>query len=220
MERFSNPPRVVRSRRLFEAFTLLFCLCANLGFPGVAGAQDRLKVAVVNVAKIFAGYYKSKEVAKVVVEARKAAENQIEKRLDDHHRLVEGIARLEKELENPALSGPARTDSQKQRNDEVQKILVQEQETRELRASTDRNLQELNVRLRNQIVEDIMVVVRARVESRHFDLIMNKSAQGAPGRTVVLYANPSLDLTDEIVATLNKDHPASHGDTPAPSPEL
>lgn len=217
VERIFRLPRVAPVRRsLPRTLVILMTLYAAPGFTRVAAAQDRLKVAVVDVAKVFGGYFKTKEVEKTVNEARGAAKRKFDTRVETHHRLVEEIARLDKELDNPALGAPAKADLQKQRGDKAREIRTLEEETKEFRAGQDRSLQELTIRLRNQVVEDILTVVRARVERDHYDLILNKSAQGVNARTLVLSANPSLEITDDVLTTLNNHRP---GATPLPSPE-
>lgn len=218
VERTSPSPRVAPARRfcLPGAPGVWLALGVALSFPVIAGAQDRLKVAVVDVAKIFAGYHKTKEVERNVQDARQAAEREIETRQDNRHRLMEEVARLDKELADPALADPARAERRKKREDKVQETRALEGEAKEFRASRDRALQELTTRLRNQIVEDIMTVVRARVESAHYDLVLNKSAQGPGNKTIVLHANPSLEITDDVINTLNNNLP---GAKPTASPE-
>ncbi len=195
---------------------MFLCGCAVLSFARVAAAQDRLKIAVVDVSKIFSGYYKTKEIEKTLAETRGASARELDTRLESHHRLLEEIARLDKELNNPALDASTRADRQKKHDDKVQETRTLERENQELRTNRDRDLQEMANRLRNQIVEDIMVVVRARVESDHYDLVLNKSAQGPGGKILVLHANASLEITDDVITTLNSHRP---GATPAASPE-
>ena len=155
----------------------------------------------------------------MVAETRAAAQQQMDARLEKHHQLLEEIARLEKGPDDPALSVPARADRQKQHDDKVHELHALEQEGRELRANQDRKLQELTIRLRNQIVEDILAVVRTQVERRHYDLVLNKSAQGSRSRNVVLYANPDLEISDEVIAALDRAHSDGVQGTPTPSPE-
>ena len=217
VERTFRLPRVAPVRRsLPRTLVILVTLCAAPGFTRIAAAQDRLKVAVVDVAKVFGGYSKTKEVEKTVNEARGAAKREFDTRVETHHRLIEEIARLDKALNDPTLGAPAKEDLQKQRGDKAQETRTLEEESKEFRAGRDRSLQELTTRLRNQIMEDILTVIRARVERDHYDLILNKSAQGANARTLVLSANPSLEITDDVLTTLNNNRP---GATPLPSPE-
>ena len=90
-----------------------------------------------------------------------------------------------------------------------------ERETQEFKATHERGIQEMTLRGRTQLVEDVMVVVNARVETRHYDLILNRSAKGIGLRDIVLYANATLDITDDILAALNKNRPASRPPLPA-----
>ena len=212
--------KLLRAARVFSSARLLakiFGVYAAVGFAGAAAAQDQLKVAVVDMAKVFSGYYKTTEINRQIDDARNVAKKELEDRMLVHHRLLEEIARIEKGIDDPALSATAKAERQQQREAKVQEINTLEQDIQDFKATHDRSLREQNNRARNQLVEDIMVIVNARVERDHYDLVLNKSAQGYGGKTIVLHANDSLEITDDVISALNKNRPVVAA-TPAASP--
>ena len=213
-----KPSRATRPLRLPKPFAALLGLCVVLGFAGAAAAQDQLRVAVVDVARIFTGYYKVNDFNEKIQEARDAYQRDLDARVEQHHRLVEEVARIEKDLAGPGQDAALKADRQKQRESKVAEIGRQEREANEFRVGRERSIRELTLRVRTQIVEDVMVVVNARIETRHYDLVLNKSGQAAGSRAVLLYASDRLDITDDVLATLNRDRPTAPGAAPGATP--
>jgi len=68
-------------------------------------------------------------------------------------------------------------------------------------------LQEQFMRMRGDIVQDIMKVVDAKVKAEGFELVFDKSGQGISQVPVVLYSAPSMDFSDTVVTQLNASAP-------------
>lgn len=206
--------RVLHRIGLPGRFAVFSILCGALCFAGIAGAQAQIKVAVVDVSKVFTGYRKTREYEAKIDEAREASKRELGSRMENHHRLVEEIAKLDKDIGNPATGAASKADLQRQRDDKTKEIHSLEEATGEFKASRERALQEQTIRVRTQIVEDILTVIQARVERDHYDFILNSSGRGLKERILVLYANPSLDISDDVIAALNRDSPAAVAPTP------
>lgn len=201
--RLSPPPRAAFAR-----------LCAGLCFfAGVTAAQAQLKVAFVDVAKVFGTYYKTTEIADRNREAHDVAQKELGDHMEEHHKILEEIARIEKDLDNPALSA-VKAERQKQREAKVVEAHALERVMQEYKTEHDRALQELVTRGRNQIVEDIIAVIKTRDQQNHYDMVLNISGKGVGGSALVLYANKGLDITDAVLAVLNANHPAATPDAP------
>lgn len=60
------------------------------------------------------------------------------------------------------------------------------------------------MRMRGDIVQDILKVVEARVKSEGYDIVFDKSGQGVSQVPVVLFSTPSMDFSDSVISELNK----------------
>ena len=185
---------------------LILCAALTLSWTTFARAQ---KVGTVDVSKVFAAYYKTKEAEGRINAARDAAKKDLEDRSAGYKQLADEINQLNKEMENPALSADAKDERKKRRAEKVARGRAMERESSGYRTSLQKQLQESSERVRSQIGEDIMMVVAAKVQSDGFDLVLNKSGQGSSGMPVVTYANDKMDFTDAVIAKLNEGHPAA-----------
>ena len=195
---------------IVKSSTALAGFCAVLCFAATAGAQaQQLKVGTVDMNKIFTSYYKTKDAENKMNEVRESAKKELDDRLESHKQLLDEINQLNKDIDNKALSDTARSDRQKKREDKIQQVRVLEQEIQEFKNSREKQLQEQAVRMRNQIVEEIMTIINAKVKSDNYDLIFDKSGQSLGGVPVVLHANDKMDFSDDVISTLNKNRPVN-----------
>jgi outer membrane protein len=179
-----------------------------------AGVQAQNKVGVVDMNKVFSGYYKTKDAENKINEAREVAKKELNDRLESHKQMLDEINQLNKDLESPALSKQAKEDKSKKRDEKVGQFQQLENEIKEFKQTREKQLQEQAVRMRNQIVEEIMKLVSDKVKSDGYDLVLDKSGQSLNGVMIVLYSKDNMEFSDDIVSSLNKNKPAGAAATP------
>jgi outer membrane protein len=194
----------------------------GLYFAGAAGAQAQVKIGVVDMNKVFSGYYKTKDAENKINDAREVAKKELDDRMESHKQLLDEINQLNKDIDNPALSAATKTDRTKKREDKIQQVRTLENEINDFKNSREKQLQEQAVRMRNQIVEEIMTLVEDRVKTDNYDLVFDKSGQSLNGVQIVLHSKESMDFSDDIITALNKTRPAvapGTGSVATPAPE-
>ncbi len=192
----------------------LSSLLTAAAFCTAAPAAHAQKIATVDMNKVFSGYYKTKDAENKINDARESAKKDLDERMESHKGMLDEINQLNKDIDNPALSQQAKSDRQKKREDKIGQVRQLEQEIQEFKTSRERQLQEQAVRMRNQIVEEIMKVVNDKVKDDKFDMVFDKSGQSMNGVQIVLYSQDKMDFSDEVITALNKTRPAA---TPAPA---
>ena len=199
--------------------TLLPLLAAGLCLAGVNAAQAQVKVGVVDMNKVFGGYYKTKDAENKINDARETAKKELDDRMESHKQMLDEINALNKEIDNPALSASAKADRQKKRDEKIQQTRQLEQEINEFKGTREKQLQEQAVRMRNQIVEEIMTIINAKVKTDNYDLVFDKSGQSLNGVQIVLHSKESMEFSDDVITALNKTRPApSTAAPPAATP--
>lgn len=180
----------------------------------VTGAQAQTKVGIVDMNKVFSGYYKTKDAETKINEAREVAKKELNDRMESHKQILDEINQLNKDLDSAALSATAKTDKGKKRDDKIAQVRDLEREIQEFKGSREKQLQEQAVRMRNQIVEEIMKLIQDKVKTDNFDLVFDKSGQSLNGVQIVLYSKDNMEFSDDIVTSLNKTKPAAAAATP------
>ncbi len=185
----------------FTALTVL----ATLLSASPAAAQ--MKVGIVDMNKVFTSYHKTKDAETRLNDARAQAKTDLDSRLETLKGDMEAINKLEADTKKPELTADKREAAIKQRDEKINQVRNLDREIGEFRQTRERQLQEQFMRMRGDIVQDIMKVVDTKVKADGFDLVLDSSGLGVSQVKVVLYAAPSMDFSDSIITELNKNAP-------------
>jgi len=189
-------------------------LIAAFGLASVVPAHAEIKVGYVDMAKVFAEYYKTKEAENRINEARNAAKKELDGRIENHTKNGEEINKLNQELAKPELSKEAKEKKAKERDEKIAARVELERDIQEFNRSRTEALKDQALRMRDGIVKEINVVIQEKVKASQFDLVLDKSGNSVNGVPVVLYSRETSDFTADVIEILNKNRPK---DAPAPA---
>ncbi len=185
-------------------FTALTVLAT---FLSASPAAAQMKVGIVDMNKVFTSYHKTKEAEARLNDARAQAKTDLDSRLETLKADMEAINKLEADTKKPELTADKRDAAIKQRDEKINQVRNLDREIGEFRQTRERQLQEQFMRMRGDIVQDIMKVVDTKVKADGYDLVFDSSGLGVSQVKVVLYAAPSMDFSDGIITELNKNAP-------------
>lgn len=176
-------------------------------------AHAQIKVGVIDMNTVFTQYYRTKDAEAKLNEARAAAKKELDDRLETLKKSMDEINKINADLDKPELSKDAKDKATKGRDEKVNEARNLDREITEFRGTRERQLQEQFVRMRKDIIDDIMKIVNDKVKTAGFDLVFDKSGMSMGQIPVLVYSRNDLDFSKEIVDSLNKAAPKA---TPAP----
>ncbi len=186
---------------------LLTAVTALITVLGASPAAAQMKVGIVDMNKVFTSYYKTKDAEARLNDARAQAKTDLDSRLETLKSNMEAINKLEADTKKPELAADKRETAIKQRDEKINEVRNLDREIGEFRQTRERQLQEQFMRMRGDIVQDIMKVVDSKVKADGFDLVLDSSGLGISQVKIVLYSAPSMDFSDSIISELNKNAP-------------
>ncbi len=188
---------------------LLLTLTLGTAFTLFSAAPSlaQMKVGIVDMNKVFTSYFKTKDAETRLNEARAQAKTDLDGRLETLKGNMEEINKLEADAKKPELAKDKQEAAVKLRDEKINEVRNLDREIGEFRQTRERQLQEQFMRMRGDIVQDIMKVVDARVKGEGYDLVLDKSGLGISQVNVVLFSAPSMDFSDSVIAELNKNAP-------------
>ncbi|MFZ4588809.1 MAG: OmpH family outer membrane protein [Terrimicrobiaceae bacterium] len=176
-------------------------------------AQAQMKVGTLDMNAIFTQYFRTKDAETKLNEARAAAKKELDGRLETLKKAMDDINKINTDLEKPELSKDAKDKANKSRDEKVAEARNLDREIAEFRGTRERQLQEQFVRMRKDIIDDIMKVVTDKVKNAGYDLVFDKSGMSMGQVPVLVYSSASMDFSKDIIDTLNKN--AGKATTPA-----
>ncbi len=164
---------------------------------GVATAQG-IKVGYVDLEKVFNDYYRTQEENAKLQDVQKAKKAEAD-------RLVSEINKLKEEAE--LLSDDAKKGKEAVVNQKIKEL-------RDYEKDTVQEIRDKLLALRKDILDTISKVVEEKGKKEGYTMVMVSD--------VLIYKDPTLDMTGDVLKVLNKGHegkPASAAGPATPAPK-
>jgi outer membrane protein len=182
--------------------SLFAFLVISLAMSGLCQAQN-LKIGVVDMKKVFEGYYKTKEAESKLKSKAKTYDDELKSRQTEVDQLKEVLSKLIEEAKNPALTEEVK----KQKEDAARKKAQEGQmlfnQLQSLTMTRRKEFGEQNLRIREDILEDIRKEIDAQSKKASFNLVFDKSGNTQNGLPSLLYSSDGYDITSDILKALN-----------------
>lgn len=166
------------------------------------------KIGTIDMNHIFSEYYKTKDAQAKYAEAEATADKELNARVDTLKKIIQEITQINADLEKSDLSKEEHDAKVKERELKVPSARALDHEITEYRSTKQKSLQDQFLRMRKDIVSDIMKSVAEQVKSKGYDMVFDKSGLSAGAIPVVLYSRDDLDFSQDVIAALNKNAPA------------
>jgi outer membrane protein len=173
-----------------------------------AGAQG-MKVGIVDMSRVFAEYYKTKDAEQDVNDQKELAKKELEQRNLQYKALIEKYQLLAKQIKDPAITAELRAQKQEEAKAIASEARSLEREKKEFADRRQRMLLTEVDRARKAIIEEIQDLVKATAKQRNYDIVFDKSGVGDRGIPFLLHSKDAVDFSKAIIEQLNKDAPAS-----------
>jgi outer membrane protein len=182
-----------------------------------AHAQTSPKILVVDLEKLFNGHWKTQEQqAKLKADGAKA-QDQISALQKDGAALVEQFKELDEQSKNPTATAEAKTKAQADAQKKYDEIQQKQSELRSFAQNTQSTLRQRFETFKTLMLDEITKTAVDIAKKHGATFLVDKSGPTLVGVSNILYFDPSLDITDEVSAELNKDRPAVTPTATAPS---
>ena len=185
--------------------SLLTCLFL-LGGAGLANAQ--VKFGTVDMNRVFSEYYKTKDAQAKYAEAEKTANDDLNTRVETLKKSMQEISQMNSDAQKEGLSKEAVEAKKKEIEPKVAAARTLDREIADFRTTKQKALQDQFLRMRKDIVDDIMKTVNDLVKSKTYDIVFDKSGLSAGAVPVVLYSRDDLDFSADVITALNATAPS------------
>lgn len=179
-------------------------------------AQPAVKLVVVDMAKVYDSHYKTEENTTKLRDAEQKAQEQVEELRKQGQTLVDEYKELIDQSKNTLLTAEARSKAEGDAQKKLEEIQRKQNDVQQFMQNTQRSLQQRLKTFRDLLLEEISKVVNDIAKRQGATLVLDRSGPTLFGIPGVLYADPAYDITDAVLAEVNKDRPAPAAAPAAP----
>jgi outer membrane protein len=180
-------------------------------------AQSAPKILVVDLAKLFDNHWKTQEQTAKLQEDEKKAQDQLAVITKDGNALVEQFKELDEQSKNPAATTEAKAKAQADAQKKYDEIQQKRSEQNSFVQNTGNTLKQRFQTFKTLMIEEITKSAVEIAKKHGATFLLDKSGPTLVGVSNILYFDPTLDITDEVMVELNKDRPATSTTSAAPA---
>lgn len=165
---------------------------------------ENMRIATVDLEKVFNNYYKTKIIDQDFAEQGKVYRNYIARQAENMRKSEAEYRKKLNESLNIALAPAER----QKRQDEVKtlerNLKMRRAELEQYAADRAKALQESAASERKKVIAEIRAEINRRAAIAGYALVIDKSARGSSDTAIVLYSIDALDITDRVLQELNR----------------
>lgn len=170
-------------------------------------APKSTRVAVVDMQKLFKGYYKSAEADKSLEAMRLRVNAELEKINEDRLKYRHEFNELKRSADDIMLSAEEREKKHNEAQTMNQRYRDAEVRLAETKERHEKSLADASLELMTKLRKDITNVVQKRALASGYELVLDASGKTFNDMPAVIFASPAIDLTDDVLADLNRGQP-------------
>lgn len=170
-------------------------------------AHADARIAIVDLRKVFEGYYKTKKADADIKEEAAGLEKVAKTMLEDYKKANEEYKQLMDAAGDAAISAEEKQKRRKAAEDKLLEIKQLEQQVQQYNRQSEATLLEKRRRMREQIIRDIRETVVSKSKAAGYTLVLDTAADSVNQTPIVLFTNGENDLTEELIKDLNLNAP-------------
>ena len=196
---------------------VLFCAAVLAGASSVE-AQTTPKIGVIDLKKVFDGYWKTKQAG----DNLKAQATEMEKKrgemVKDYEKLNLDFKKVQDSTNDPAISGEEREKRKKSLEAKLMEMRELEQAVKQFDAQSRTVINEKQRQMRDNILKELKEAINAKAKAAGYDMVIDSAAETANGTPTVIFWNGQGDITDAVLSHINANAPAEKPAAPADKP--
>ncbi len=197
--------------------SLTLAACALVFAMGSTVQAQDIKIALVDMQAALDRYYKTEvevgEINALADEKRKSLDQMKVGMQELQDKMVE----LMKTMNDTSLSESVRREAAEQGGKVRKELDVKGREYGEAQRAASNEYMTARSEMEGKLVAEIKETVNAMVRSKGLDLVFDKSFLPRANKAILFASDNVIDLTDEVVETMNAGKPASAGAAAATS---
>jgi outer membrane protein len=193
-------------------FVILAALCSALS---TLAAEPAVKLAVVDLAKLFDSHYKTAEQQAKLRSDEQKAEEEIGPMVKERNGLVEEYKKLTEQANSPILNPDAKAKLQADAQKKLEIIQGKQNELQAFANNARATLEQRQHTFRTVMLEELTKISTEVARRRGANVLFDKAGPSQFGVPSLLFADAAFDITDDVMKEIDKDRPASATTAPA-----
>ena len=171
-------------------------------------AMAELRVATIDLRKVFDGYWKKKQAEAALKDRQTDMEKEDRNMVDDYKKAKDDYQTLLSSANDQAVSSEERDKRKSAAEEKLRRMKEMEETIAQYERQARTTIGEQSQRMRSNILTEIRNVVNAKAKTAGYTLVVDTAAESINSTPIFLYVNSDSDITDSVLQQLNSTAPA------------
>lgn len=171
-------------------------------------AAEPLKIAVVDMARVFDDYYKTRIVQSQLEEQQSVYRTHVTAMNEEYNKLQEEYKVLLDAAQNITLKEAERQGKAAEASKKLAEVKQKERDINQYLTEKSRQFKELEDSKRTEITAEILGEVERLATVDGYDIVLDYSGKTTSSLASVVFFKPNLDITDAVLKELNRGNNA------------
>lgn len=186
-------------------FKLIFILLAGLAVSSLpVHAQVQQKFGFIDMQRVFRNYDRTREADQQLKQRNEEINAERRKLIDKYNAYERQFKVAREEADSEALSMVVRAKKRNEAEDILIEMRKQREELEAFQRQRLKELEDIKFRMRRDIVDEINDLVEEYAIENAFTIVIDVSGETYNRMPLTIYRDPKYDITDEIIALLNR----------------
>jgi outer membrane protein len=185
---------------------MLFPVVLLLAFSSLP-ALAQIKIATVDLDKLFKNYYKTKLATAAVQERADDLQKDYSSMADDLKKRGDQYEQTLESADDPAVSDDERARRKQAAADQLKQLQDSRAAIEQFQRQAQITLTDQKERMRDNILADIKKAVADKAKAGGDTLVIDSNAETVNGTPTIVYSTGDNDLTDDVLKQLNAAAP-------------
>ena len=170
-------------------------------------AQADTRIALIDLQKVFDGYWKTKEADAALKEKAAEMDKQYKSLAEDWQKARDEFQKLATSANDSAVSADERDKRKKSADAKRLQVAEAENNIESFRRSAAATLEEKKKQMRDKLLVEIRAAVDTKAKAGGYTHVLDTAAQSINSTPVLLYSTGENEITDAILTQLNATAP-------------
>ncbi len=189
-------------------------LATAILMAGAVTGLPQQRIAVVDLQRVFDGYYKTREADKLIKQQGAEFETTFNQMKTEREEKVREVTELREQASNPALSTGEKDRLSAEADRKLDELRKMDQNIQTFGQTAQRTITERQMTARENIIKELSDIIARIARERSYDLVLDSVARSKNDTPIILFNSGRDDLTDEIIRVANQG--AASSVPPAP----
>ncbi|MFM2081619.1 MAG: hypothetical protein RL380_310 [Verrucomicrobiota bacterium] len=173
----------------------------------VTTAHAETKLGLIDLQKVFDGYWKTKEADAALKEKAAEMDKQYKSLAEDWQKSRDEFQKLAVSANDTAVSVEERDKRKKSADAKRLQVVEAENTIESFKRSAGATLDEKKKQMRDKILVEIRAAVDTKAKSAGYSHVLDTAAQSINATPILLYTTGENEMTDAVLAELNATAP-------------